>query len=95
MPSKDRSKVVVRFELPAAICADSVHLVGDSDHWNQTSLPMTRDSPDDVRYTVLELERGREHRFRYVVNGSQWHNDWRANKCAASPFGGTNSVAIT
>lgn len=80
MLSKDRSKVVVRFELLAAICADSCTWWGVIDNWSQTSHPMTRDRLNDVWYIVIELECGREHRFRCLVNGSQWHNGWRADK---------------
>ena len=91
-PSQDPTKVTVRFDLPSVIWADSIHLVGDFNNWSHTSHPMTRDRDGDTWYIVLELERGREYQFRYLSNGTDWHNDWKADKYVTNPFGGTNSV---
>jgi 1,4-alpha-glucan branching enzyme len=95
MPAKDPEKVRVRFELPPAIWADSVCLVGDFNSWNETSLPMTRDRGDPTWYIVLELERNKKYEFRYLVNGQEWHNDWKADEYVPNPYGGTNSVVWT
>lgn len=95
IPSKDPLKVLVRFELPPAIWADSVYLVGDFNNWDQTSHPMTRDRNDATWYIVLELERDKDYQFRYLVNGHEWHNDWKADNYAPNPYGGTNSVVST
>jgi 1,4-alpha-glucan branching enzyme len=95
LSSGDPDTMLVRFELPAAIWADSVHLVGDFNGWNQRSHPMKRDRSDGTWYIVLELERGREYQFRYLVNGSEWHNDWNADRYVTNPYGGTNSVVST
>jgi 1,4-alpha-glucan branching enzyme len=94
-PSQDPGKVTVRFELPPAIWADRVHLVGDFNDWNETSLPMKCDRDDGMWYAVLELERGREYEFRYLVNGHEWHNDWKADDYVPNPYGGMNSVVST
>lgn len=95
MPSRDPTKVLVRFELPPAIWADSVYLVGDFNNWNETSHPMRRDRDDPTWYIVLELDRDKEYEFRYLVNGRDWHNDWKADKYVPNPYGGTNSVVCT
>jgi 1,4-alpha-glucan branching enzyme len=87
--------MLVRFELPAAIWADSVHLVGDFNGWNERSHPMLRDRSEGTWYIVLELQRGREYQFRYLVNSSEWHNDWNADRYVTNPYGGTNSVVST
>jgi 1,4-alpha-glucan branching enzyme len=94
-PSRDPNKVVVRFELPSAIWAESVHLVGDFNNWNRGSHPLMRDRDTGTWHIVLELERGTQFQFRYLVNGEEWHNDWRADDYVANPFGGTNSVVST
>lgn len=93
--SKDPNKVLVRFELPAAIWAESVYLVGDFNNWSETAHPMIRDRNEGCWYVVLELERGKEYQFRYLVNGREWHNDWQADKYVPNPYGGTNSVVST
>ena len=95
MPSKDPDSVVVRFELPSAIWADSVFLVADFADWDETATPMTRSRTDGTWSVTLQLKRGKEHQFRYLVNGHEWHNDWRADRYVANPFGGTNSVLCT
>jgi hypothetical protein len=56
---------------------------------------MTRDRGDATWYIVLELERDREYQFRYLVNGVEWHNDWKADGYGPNPYGGTNSVLST
>ena len=94
-PSEDPRKVLVRFELPPAIWADSVYLVGDFNNWNETSQPMSRGRDDPMWYIVMELDRDREYQFRYLVNGHDWHNDWKADGYAPNPYGGTNSVVST
>jgi 1,4-alpha-glucan branching enzyme len=95
LPSSDPGTMLVRFELPAAIWADSVHLVGDFNGWNRHSHAMERDRSDGTWYIVLRLERGREFQFRYLVNDSEWHNDWNADRYVTNPYGGTNSVVST
>lgn len=94
-PSEDPTTLLVRFELPAAIWADSVHLVGDFNSWSERSHPMMRDRSDGTWYIVLQLKRGREYQFRYLVDDSEWHNDWNADKYATNPYGGRNSVVST
>lgn len=93
--SANSNRIVVRFELPSAIWADSVCLVGDFNNWSQDAHPLIRDRYDGTWYIVMELERGKEYQFRYLVNGREWHNDWHADKYVANPYGGTNSVVYT
>lgn len=95
MPSKDPNKLIVRFELPPAIWADHVYLVGDFNGWSETSHPMKCDRDDGAWYITLELDRGRTYQFRYLVDGREWHNDWKADDYVANPYGGTNSVVST
>lgn len=94
-PSGKKNTVLVTFELPPAIWAETVHLVGDFNDWNQNSHPLKRGRDDDTWQITLELERGREYQFRYLVNGTDWHNDWDADKYVPNPFGGDNSVVVT
>lgn len=84
----------VTFYLPAAVKAETVHLVGDFNNWDEHSTPMKKLKDD--RFTVmLELESGHEYQFRYLVDQSEWHNDWEADKYVPNPFSGDNSVVVT
>jgi 1,4-alpha-glucan branching enzyme len=89
-------KVKVEFVLPDAIAADAntVFVVGDFNDWSETATPMTRLKNGKYKITI-ELEPDREYRFRYLVNGIQWHNDWNADKYVANPFSGDDSVINT
>lgn len=84
----------VTFYTPASIEANSVHLVGDFNQWEETATEMKK--LKDGRFSVtLELDANKEYQFRYLVNGSEWHNDWEADRYVPNPFSGDNSVVTT
>jgi len=72
-----------------------VHLVGEFNNWNKTSHPLVWDRQEEVWKITLDLPKGREYQFRYLVNGTEWHNDWHADKYVPNPYGGDNSVVTT
>lgn len=81
------------FSLPAAVQGETVYLVGDFNKWDEKTTPMKRQK--DGSFTVtLELSKGSEYQFRYLVNGSEWHNDWQADRYVPNPFSGDNSVVV-
>jgi 1,4-alpha-glucan branching enzyme len=84
----------VTFILPPAIDAESAVLVGEFNNWNKAATPMTQ-SEDGIWRVRVNLNVGKEYQFRYFVNGSEWHNDWEADKYVMNPHGGENSVVIT
>lgn len=89
-------KVKVEFIVPDAVAegAESVYLVGDFNNWDETATPMTRYKNGKFKVT-LDLEPNREYQFRYLVNGTHWHNDWDADRYVANPFSGDNSIVST
>jgi len=87
--------LLVTFQLPDTLHADSVHLVGDFNDWDKCSLPLNRAHRNGPWEVTIEVERGRTYHFRYLVDGSVWQNDWDADGYAANPFGGNNSVLRT
>lgn len=70
--------------------AERVHVVGEFNAWSRVAHPMIRD-PDGL-VAEVELEGGRRYRFRYLLDGEQWANDWLADDYAANDFGGNDSV---
>ncbi len=94
-----KSKNVCRttFKLPKTAVSDAgrVCVVGDFNDWNSSANPMKKSKNGD--YTArLDLERGREYQFRYLIDESKWENDWNADRYVQNPFGnGENSVVIT
>jgi len=84
----------VTFATSPELKAESVHLVGDFNNWSETETPMSRQK--DGRFSItLELAKGQEYQFRYLVNRTEWHNDWEADKYVPNPFSGDNSVVTT
>jgi 1,4-alpha-glucan branching enzyme len=90
---KTKSTAKVTFSLPAAVQGDNVFLVGDFNNWDEKATKMKREKDGSFNIT-LELQQGREYQFRYLVNGSEWHNDWQADKYVPNPFSGDNSVVV-
>jgi len=83
--------VTVTFGLPACTGALRASLCGDFNDWSQDAHPMTRQ--DDGSFsTSLRLDTGRRWRFRYLVDGDRWENDWAADDYEPNAFGGQDSV---
>ena len=82
----------VTFELPSTMWAERVNLVGEFNDWDTTATPMTHSRSDANWKVTLELKAGRRYRFRYLVDGKEWLNDWRADDHVENPYGSYDSV---
>lgn len=91
---KNKSICKVTFYTPSAIEAETVFLVGDFNGWDEQVTPMEKLKDGRFKMT-LDLEQDKEYQFRYLVNGTEWHNDWEADKYVPNPFSGDNSVVVT
>src|SRR5581483_2567785 len=66
-----KGTVKVTFELPTDIQAQQAVVVGEFNNWDPTATPMKRKK--EGRFSIaLNLEGGREYRFRYYLDGSRW-----------------------
>ena len=81
----------VTFHLPAAMSGSTVHLCGEFNDWSHSSLPMTQSSDGNFEVTVL-VETGRRYRYRYLIDGARWENDWDADDYVPNEFGGEDSA---
>jgi len=70
---------------------DQVHLVGDFNGWDEQATPMKR-AKDGTFSVTLNLATGHDYQFRYLVDGTEWHNDVDADKYLPNPYSGDNSV---
>jgi 1,4-alpha-glucan branching enzyme len=93
-PGKNSSICRVTFVLPPSMQAKSASVVGDFNSWDKDATPMIQDE-DGTWQAVVDLEVGREYQYRFFVNGNTWANDEQADKFAAHPYGGENSVVVT
>lgn len=64
--------------------------VGNFNAWSTVAHPMTRDANGLV--TEMELLAGRRYRFRYLLDGDRWANDWAADGYVTNHFEGDDSV---
>lgn len=84
--------VAVSFELPSTMWAERVNLVGEFNDWDTTATPMTRTRSDANWRVTVELKKGQQYRFRYLVDGKEWLNDWHADDHRENPYGSYDSV---
>jgi 1,4-alpha-glucan branching enzyme len=90
--SKNGKTCRVTFSVPAEVQAHEVVLCGEFNDWSETSHPLTRRK--DGRFsTTLTLDTGRDYRFRYLLDGERWENDWEADAYLPNDFGSEDSVA--
>jgi hypothetical protein len=90
---KHGSVCSVTFVLPkdAAPDAGSVCILGEFNNWSADAHALERRPEGDFAIT-LELEAGRAYRFRYVIDGWKFENDWFADRYEPNPYGGEDSV---
>ncbi|MCC6189429.1 MAG: isoamylase early set domain-containing protein [Anaerolineales bacterium] len=89
-----RGKVRVTFTMPPLEGVTSMALVGDFNNWSIVEHPLRRNS-DGSWTTAVTLESGRDYQYRYFANGTDWHNDWKADAYVANEYGTDNSVVST
>lgn len=90
--AKKKGTVRVTFELPSNMWAERVNLVGEFNDWDTTANPMTRSRSDANWKASLDLEAGKRYRFRYLVDGKEWLNDWHADDHVENPYGSYDSI---
>lgn len=95
MPKKEYTKTGrscrVTFELPAEVNAETAYLCGDFNDWDETSHPMKRAKDGSFKVTV-SLKPGREYRYRFLLDGERWENDWSAESYVPNALGSEDSL---
>ena len=81
----------VTFAVPSEVKARKVSLCGEFNDWNRKVNPMKRRKDGSFSLTV-SLSAGRDYRFRYVVDGDRWENDYAADEYRPNPFGTDDSI---
>ena len=93
-PGSRPRTVEVTFELPSTVDGTEVAIVGEFNEWSTDANRITRDEDGAFRATLV-LPAGRRYRFRYLIDGERWENDWRADDYWPNQFGGDDSVVFT
>ena len=93
---KNKPVCKVTFKLPKKVigAANEVALVGDFNAWN-TGAELMKSLKSGDFTTTVELEKGKEYQFRYLIDGAKWENDGDADKFVPTPYqDAENSVVI-
>ncbi len=89
----DFDKIQVIFSLPATIWADTIHLVGDFNNWNKKNTPLQLG--EDNWSVSLELKTGNIYRYHYLIDGTEWNNDWHSDGYVTGINGRSFSIIDT
>lgn len=81
----------VTFRIPAEVEADTAVLCGDFNEWDQEANPMKRLKSGGFSTTV-SVPAGQKYRFRYLLDGRRWENDWEADAYIPNVHGTDDSV---
>jgi len=81
----------VTFTLDPCVGAQTAAVCGDWNDWSAGTDVMRRDAAGGFSLTV-DLQAGRIYRFRYLLDGERWDNDWAADAYVPNSFGGDDSV---
>ncbi len=81
----------VTFELPPEVEAETACLCGEFNAWDQSAHPMERRENGGFTVTLF-LEPGQQYRFRYLLDGARWENDWAADGYIPNPYGSDDSL---
>ena len=81
----------VTFIIDPGVGAQSAAVCGEWNDWSADADVMRRDAEGGFSTTV-DLKAGRAYRFRYLLDGERWDNDWAADAYLPNDFGGDDSV---
>jgi 1,4-alpha-glucan branching enzyme len=90
---KSGGECKVTFSLPrdAAPDARKITVVGDFNNWDMKATPMKKLKNGNFTAT-LKLDAGKDYRFRYLIDGKKWENDWAADRYEPNPYFCDDSV---
>jgi len=83
--------LTVRFTLEAPQ-AEQVYVVGDWNGWDPAADPLFDEDSDGVWEAEITLDPGREYRYQFYIDESEWVADPNAPLNIDDGFGGENSI---
>jgi len=86
-----KGKAKVTFTIDPRVGAQAAAVCGEWNDWSAETGAMRRDAEGGFSVTV-DLDAGRAYRFRYLLDGQRWDNDWAADDYVRNDFGGDDSV---
>lgn len=87
-----RTVCKVTFSVPSEIVTKEVALAGDFNDWDTEATKLTKKNGNFVAEVRLKPET--EYKFKYLIDGSTWENDYEADAYVANEFGTEDSVVV-
>jgi 1,4-alpha-glucan branching enzyme len=81
----------VTFKLSADVEAKTAVLCGEFNEWDQKAHPM-KQLKDGSFSVSLSVPAPQTYRFRYLLDGSRWENDWEADGYLPNEHGSEDSI---
>ncbi len=78
LKSKPVCKVTFTIGTEETADAKKVELLGDFSKWSEAPITMKKMKSGEFKTTV-DLEKGQNYEFRYLIDGDKWANDWEAD----------------
>ncbi|MBW6491564.1 MAG: isoamylase early set domain-containing protein [Lentimicrobium sp.] len=94
LKSKPVCKVNFKLSKADVNSASKVCLIGDFNNWNENADEFNKLKDGSFSYS-LELETGREFRFRYLADGKVWFNDSEADRYESSGHGDAQNGVLS
>ena len=88
--TKDETEVTFEFNRSDVTTAS---LVGDFNGWQAIEMKFNKKSK--TFKTKVRLPKDGSFHFRYLLNDTEWANDYQADQYLANEFGTENSVVLT
>ncbi|MBO6794896.1 MAG: isoamylase early set domain-containing protein [Balneolaceae bacterium] len=87
-----RTVCKVTFSVPSEIVNKEVALAGDFNDWDFESLKLKKKK--DVYQAEVRLKPENEYKFKYLIDGEVWENDYEADDYVPNEFGTEDSVVV-
>ena len=89
--SKTGRKCRVTFKLPVDVVAETAVVCGDFNEWDVNANPMKK-LKDGSFSLSISVPAGQTYRFRYLLDGERWENDWEPDGYEPNEHGEDNSL---
>ena len=88
--TKNEAEVTFEFSREGVTC---VSLVADFNDWKPVAMKFNKKAK--AFRTKARLPKNKSFQFRYLLNNSEWENDYQADKYLPNIFGSEDSVVVT
>lgn len=92
LKSRPACKVSLRVPKEAAGDSKMIHVVGDFNQWVTDATPMKPLKNGDFTCTIELSTEQDTYEFRYLMDQTQWENDWAADAYVPNAMTTENSV---